>query len=82
MITVKVLFFASVRDLVGDSNRMVSLAEGLTVTDLIADLASKHKRFIEMAPSLMVSVNQEYVPRDTVLNQGDEVAFIPPVSGG
>ena len=82
MITVKVLFFASVRDLVGDSNRTVSLAEGLTVTDLIADLASKHKRFIEMAPSLMVSVNQEYVPRDTVLNQGDEVAFIPPVSGG
>ncbi len=82
MMTVKVLFFASVRDLVGDAQRMVSLANGSTVADLIAELALAHKRFIEMAPSLMVSVNQEYMSRDTVLNEGDEVAFIPPVSGG
>lgn len=80
--TVKVLFFASVRDLVGDAQRQMTLADGTTVSGLIAELASVHKRFIEMAPSLMVSVNQEYMPRDTVLNEGDEVAFIPPVSGG
>lgn len=82
MITVKVLFFASVRDLVGDAQQMISLADGVTVSDLIAELAAKHKRFIEMAPSLMVSVNQEYMDRGTVLHDGDEVAFIPPVSGG
>ena len=82
MITIKVLFFASVRDLVGDAQQMISLAEGVTVVDLIAELSAKHKRFVEMAPSLMVSVNQEYVDRDTVLQDGDEVAFIPPVSGG
>ncbi|MFT5368196.1 MAG: molybdopterin converting factor subunit 1 [Candidatus Latescibacterota bacterium] len=80
--TIKVLFFASVRDLVGDAERMVSLVDGVTVTDLISELASAHKRFIEMVPSMMVSVNQEYVTPDTVLNDGDEVAFIPPVSGG
>jgi len=82
MMTVKVLFFASVRDLVGDAQRQMTLADGATVSDLLAELALAHKRFIEMAPSLMVSVNQEYMPRDTVLHDGDEVAFIPPVSGG
>lgn len=82
MITVKVLFFASVRDLVGDAQQMISLADGVTVADLISDLAAKYKRFIDLVPSLMVSVNQEYMDRDTVLHDGDEVAFIPPVSGG
>jgi len=80
--TVKVLYFASVRDLVGEAQQMVSLGDGATVSDLISTLASTHKRFVEMAPSLMVSVNQEYMDRDTVLHEGDEVAFIPPVSGG
>lgn len=80
--TVKVLFFASCRDLVGARERKVGLSSGATVLDLIAQIASEHARFVEMAPSLMVSVNQEYVARSTVLKDGDEVAFIPPVSGG
>ena len=80
--TIKVLFFASVRDLVGDAQRIVSLPDHVTVAELIAELGLVHRRFIELVPSLMVGVNQEYVTRDTVLKDGDEVAFIPPVSGG
>lgn len=80
--TVKVLFFASVRDLVGASEKQVALEDGATISDLISELATEHKRLMEMAPSLMVSVNQEYMPRETVLKDLDEVAFIPPVSGG
>ncbi|MDP6039639.1 MAG: molybdopterin converting factor subunit 1 [Candidatus Latescibacteria bacterium] len=79
---VKVLFFASCRDLVGDSEREMTLEAGATVSDLISVIASEHPRFIEMAPSLMVSANQEYVERESELTDGDEVAFIPPVSGG
>lgn len=79
---VKVLFFASVRDLMGASERVVELRENATVADLVTDLSGTQKRFVEMAPSLMISVNQEYVERNTVLKDGDEVAFIPPVSGG
>lgn len=79
---VKMLFFASCRDLVGAGERAMTLEAGATVTDLISEIASEHPRFIDMAPSLMVSVNQEYVERDSVLEDGDEVAFIPPVSGG
>ena len=79
---IKVLFFASCRDLIGTGERQMTLSDGATVTDLISKLASEQARFADMAPSLMVSVNQAYVERDAELQDGDEVAFIPPVSGG
>ncbi len=81
-VTIKVLFFASCRDLMGASEQKMTLTNGATVADLISTLASKHARFTDLAPSLMVSVNQAYVHRDVALREGDEVAFIPPVSGG
>ncbi|CAI8003011.1 Molybdopterin synthase catalytic subunit [Geodia barretti] len=56
----------------------MTLTDGATVTDLISELASEQARFTDMAPSLMVSVNQAYVERDAELQDGDEVAFIPP----
>ena len=80
--TIKVLFFASCRDLIGTGEREMTLTDGATVKDLISKLASEYTRFTDLAPSLMVSVNQAYVERDAELQDGDEVAFIPPVSGG
>ncbi len=79
---VKVLFFASCRDLVGKREASISLPEGAGVADLLARLAADQPRLLEMEASLMVSVNQAYVDRSQRLNDGDEVAFIPPVSGG
>ena len=79
---VKVLFFASVRDLVGEPEQTVSVSEGANVADLLSEIAGQYPRFGEMERSLMVSVNQEYVERDGVLRDGDEVALIPPISGG
>ena len=79
---IKVLFFASCRDLIGTGEREMTLPASATVTDLISKLALEQARFIDMAPSLMVSINQAYVERDAELQDGDEVAFIPPVSGG
>lgn len=81
-LNIKVLFFASCRDLIGTGERAMTLPDGATVTDLISKLAMEQVRFTDMAPSLMVSVNQAYVERDAELQDGDEIAFIPPVSGG
>ena len=81
-LNIKVLFFASCRDLIGTGEREMTLPDGATVMDLISELASEQARFIDMAPSLMVSINQAYVERNAELQDGDEVAFIPPVSGG
>ena len=79
---VKVLFFASCRDLVGTPEASISLPDCARVTDLFARLAEEHPRLRDMEASLMVSVNQTYVDRTRRLGDGDEVAFIPPVSGG
>ncbi len=79
---IKVLFFASCRDLVGQSQTSITMSEGASVYDLLARLAAEHSRLKEMEGSLMVSVNQAYVDRTQQLNDGDEVALIPPVSGG
>ena len=79
---IKTLFFATCRDIVGEREASLEMAEDTTVRDLIELISSEHPSFRSMESSLMISVNQTYVDRMEVLNDGDEVAFIPPVSGG
>ena len=79
---VLVLFFASCRDIVGHRECEITVADGTTVTDLIDTIGDDHPKLRALIPSLMVSVNQDYVERTQALSDGDEVAFIPPVSGG
>lgn len=79
---VNVLFFASCQDIVGEREVEVEVPEGATAADLVAQIVSEHPRFGEIEASLMVSVNQGYLEREGRLREGDEVAFIPPVSGG
>jgi molybdopterin converting factor subunit 1 len=79
---VKVLFFASCREIVGERQAEIELSDGATVSDLVDRIASEHPRFGDVAKTAMVSVNQEYVEPSHGLSEGDEVAVIPPVSGG
>jgi len=77
---VKVLYFGVLKDLVGYRSREMEVAEGLSV----AGLVGLHR---EMNPaaiwdSIAVAVNQEYAQAEDVLQDGDEVALLPPVSGG
>ena len=77
---VRVRLFALYREAAGTSKMDVEIPVGARVRDLIEVLAAT-------IPSLtaargMVAVNQTYVGTDTVLHDGDEAAFIPPVSGG
>ena len=78
----EVLLFASVRDAVGQRRLSVAVPEGATVELLLQRLVSDYPRLAGHTGTLMAAVNQEYMPRDTLLHHGDEVAFIPPVSGG
>lgn len=79
---VKVLFFASMREVVGQRSIEVGLDDGATVGSLLLRLQGFYPRLRAPAGSLMTAVNTEYVTQDTVLHEGDEVALIPPVSGG
>jgi len=78
---VKSLFFASYRDLAGAEEIAFDLPEGSTVAELVERVRSlPGADAIPEAPA--VAVNREYASIDTVLSDGDEVAFIPPVAGG
>lgn len=79
MITVK--FFAAAADAAGRRQAEGDWA-GLTPGQLMAKLQEQFPRLERLAPTLAVAVNREYAEADTVLKDGDEVALIPPVSGG
>lgn len=79
---VTVKLFGSIREAAGAKELAVVVPEGSTVADLRGLLAQDHPSFEQMADRLRVSVNFQIVRTDSVLSDGDEVAFLPPVSGG
>ena len=78
-ITIK--FFALGRELVGQSEMQLQLPEKTSVAGLIDLLKEQYPRFAQLN-SYLTAVNMEYASIDTELKDGDEVAIIPPVSGG
>ncbi len=78
-ITVK--FFALGKDLIGQDELEMELSESGVVADLIAQLEEKFPPFKELG-SYLIAVNLEYAEHTDALKDGDEVAIIPPVSGG
>lgn len=79
---VRVLFFGILKDVLGRDADALSLADGATVRDLMAHYASQSPRMQDHLPSVAVSVNQEFATAAAPLSDGDEVALLPPVSGG
>src|SRR5271165_600219 len=79
---ITVLFFGVLSDLAGRSSETVDLPEGARVRDLLLHFARAVPQLEKMAPSLAISVNREYAEIDRTLREGDEVALLPPVSGG
>lgn len=82
MITVRVRFFAGHRDIVGCAEQAYTLEAGFTLGALWAQLVETFPRLAGYTGSLLFAVNQQYAAPTTELHDGDEVAFIPPVSGG
>ncbi|MEO6435600.1 MAG: molybdopterin converting factor subunit 1 [Tepidisphaeraceae bacterium] len=79
-ITVK--FFAIVRDRAGTAQAELDLGDGATVSDAAAALADRFGAIADSLPRAAFAVNQNYASKETILNDGDELAVIPPVSGG
>ena len=79
---VTVRLFGAVREAVGSRELAVSLPGGSRVRDLRDRLAADHAIFSRFGDRLAVSVNLEVTSLDTVLGEGDEIAFLPPVAGG
>jgi molybdopterin converting factor subunit 1 len=79
---VQVLFFGMLKDAAGKSSDSVELPEGASLGDLLEFCASSAPELRKAMPSLAMAVNQEYAGPETQLKPGDQVALLPPVSGG
>ena len=75
----KILFFAHLRDSVGEEFIKIN-ASGKTVAELKEELIRNYK--LPKLDTVMTAVNEEFAQDDEVIQDGDEIAFIPPVSGG
>jgi molybdopterin converting factor subunit 1 len=81
-VRVRVLFFGQLKDIVGLSQDDAELSDGARVEDLFERYGRQFPKLAEFRPSIAASVNQEYAGWRAPLSSGDEVAFLPPVSGG
>jgi molybdopterin converting factor subunit 1 len=79
---IRVLFFGLTHDLTGFDEERVELPEGGRLADLWRRYELRFPKLAEMLPSLVTAVNQEIAEASQPLSDGDEVAFLPPVSGG
>lgn len=79
---VRVLFFGQLKDIVGVAEDFAELSEGARVEDLFERYGRRFPKLSDFRPSIAASVNQQYAEWRAPLTTGDEVAFLPPVSGG
>jgi molybdopterin synthase catalytic subunit len=79
---VRVLFFGRLKDIIGRAEDATDLPEGSRVEDVFARYGASFPALNGLRPSLAASVNQELTEWARPLRAGDEVAFLPPVSGG
>lgn len=80
--TTRVLLFAALADAVGESAVSVELPEQATVGDALDALGERFPDVAAVRDRLATAVNMAYVRADHPLKNGDELALIPPVSGG
>ncbi len=79
--TLKILTFGIARDIIGGATVNFDAPEGTTVADLKQQLLNTYPRFGNLS-SLLIAVNEEYGDDETVISESDDIALIPPVSGG
>ena len=79
---ITIRLFASYREKAGKSELEISLPPRALVSDAIRETLRLHPTLAADPTRLMIAVNQEYQPHDYPLSDHDEVALIPPVSGG
>lgn len=79
---VDVLYFGTLKDLFGLEQQPLDVPDGATVQTLLSLLQAQTSKQSDVWRALAVAVNREYAGLSTALHDGDEVALLPPVSGG
>lgn len=82
IVRVKVLFFGMLKDIVGRSEDSIELAEGAHLDSVFTRYARQFPRLSDLESSIVLACNHEFQDRSAPIREGDEIAFLPPVSGG
>jgi molybdopterin converting factor subunit 1 len=81
-VKISIRYFAGHRDITGRSDELLELAPGATIGGLWDLLVARYPQLAGYSGRVLYAVNQEFGTLTTELHDGDEVAFVPPVSGG
>jgi len=81
-IRLNVLFFGRLKDAIGHAQESIEMSSGSRIEDLFAHCVARYPDLAAHRKSVAVSRNREFAAWTTPLQPGDEVAFLPPVSGG
>lgn len=79
---VKLKLFAAFREIAGQGELEWLLGPGQSAGEVLAGLVAEYPALAAGAPTALIMVNKRYATRQTLLQPGDEVAFLPPVGGG
>lgn len=79
---VTVKLFASFREAAGTPQSLLEVATGTTVGELWGEVVTAYPRLAPISHSAAFALNGRYSPAGATVSAGDEVAFLPPVSGG
>jgi len=76
--TIRVRFFASLRECIGTGEKIIETKNTMSVAEVWTHCAET----TQLPATILIAINQEYVKPDAMVNSGDEIAFFPPVTGG
>ena len=79
---VRAQFYAQLRDLIGNSEMDVDLAEGTTVGNLLDQIYAQQPKLRAHDKSILIGAGVEFVDRNYKLKPGDEISIMPPLQGG
>ncbi len=79
---IKVLFFGPVREIVGLREDTIEMPDGARLQSVLETYGNRFPRLREIAPSVVIALNQQFAPPTSAVADGDEIALMPPVSGG
>ena len=82
IVRVKVLFFGMLKDIVGRAEDHIEVADDARLESVFTRYARQFPRLTDLQGSIVLACNQEFCDRSAAIREGDEIAFLPPVSGG